>query len=1303
MRLLKKSISESLPPSLKAMKPSRGEFENFKSKLTTYLERAATAAAARESEEHLKTHLMDLFKGIFGSRHFVEQQERIDFVIRVGGARTAAGVLFEHKRSSNRAEMISAENCNRRALHELVLHFMRERQRGNVSIRHLVVCSEAEFFIFDATDFERIFFNDHEFRGRFEQWAAGRTTDQTTDFFYNEIALPFIEHSAAELKATHFSIIGLAGTVHTAPDRKLLQLFKIFSPQYLLETDLPNDSNQLNKSFYDELLHIIGLEEREENSEKRIGRLKEANRKPGSIIENTIDQLRLENDFHSSDFRVAYGENNEERAYRISLELCLIWINRILFLKLLEGQLVKFHQDDQSFRFLNTALVADYDEVRDLFFKVLAFKQEERTPDIRLKYSRVPYLNSSLFEKSPLEKLVGIESLNSRGVLPVFARTVLRDAKGRRLKGNLPPLDYLFRFLDAYDFGATAGGEIREESKSIISAAVLGLIFEKINGYKEGAIFTPGYITMFMARDVIETTVLERFRSLYPTWSIESVDDLRSYLADYRSRDDLKKFNAVIDSLTICDPAVGSGHFLVSCLNELIALKSRLGILCDAEGSRITDFYITVDNDELIILSVDTDNAFYYQISDGRVPARSQMLQKALFHEKQTLIENCLFGVDINPNSVRICQLRLWIELLKSAYYRDGVEGELETLPNIDINIKCGNSLLSRFKLDSSLSQAFRRARLTVSEYRRMVQEYKKTKDKNLKRALQSRLDQIKGTFQREALDTLTARIDKRIEELHAQEAQLDLFILGHDEQIARDVKLEEIYAELEQLQARREAIHRDQTFRSAFEWRFEFPEILDDRGQYTGFDIVIANPPYMRIQGIEASQAILREFYERDFTTARGSYDLANLFFELALRVSAKSISNNIFIFPHKLFNSENGESLREYIANSTAIKKLTHFGANQIFSSAVTYTCIALFNDRESDKFGFKRYKMGREYEKISVIGPDYNDLYYRDVAEASRIYGTNQWFFFDSAEGFSVFSKLYLGSRPLGSILDVGVGLQTSRDSLYVCRKLAEGDDYFDIEINPDRKNEDVPILTAQLRVEKTWFKPFLFGKDVHRYETLQTDRLVFFPYRVVNGRAILVTLAELQGSFPLTYQFLAEYEVAFRAREKGKAGLLQQWHAYIYPKNLATFETRKLVSMEICSSHPNVTVDFENIYHSTTVYSLTKLRPYPVSYESIAAILNSSLLWWWLKITGDTLQGDARRMKTNYLNPFPLPELVDPAIDLKISGLVNDLMVAKRDFNHADVVRLEEEIDVSVHQLYQLSEAESKIVRAAGRVT
>jgi type II restriction/modification system DNA methylase subunit YeeA len=203
-----------------------------------------------------------------------------------------------------------------------------------------------------------------------------------------------------------------------------------------------------------------------------------------------------------------------------------------------------------------------------------------------------------------------------------------------------------------------------------------------------------------MCKETIRRAVVQKFNEAAVTFpkfkTLEKFEDLYDTIGDTFNK---QEANTIINSLKICDPAVGSGHFLVSALNEIIAIKSELKILLDRKGKTLRDYQVEVVNDELIITN-DDGLLFDYKPKNHE----SHRIQEALFHEKETLIESCLFGVDINPNSVKICRLRLWIELLKSAYYTEESHfTELETLPNIDINIMCGNSLISRFALDADL------------------------------------------------------------------------------------------------------------------------------------------------------------------------------------------------------------------------------------------------------------------------------------------------------------------------------------------------------------------------------------------------------------------------------------------------------------------------------------------------------------------------------------------------------------------------------------------------------------------------
>ena len=364
----------------------------------------------------------------------------------------------------------------------------------------------------------------------------------------------------------------------------------------------------------------------------------------------------------------------------------IIWINRILFLKLLESQLIKWN-NSKDYAFLNKEKVGDFDRLEMLFFDILAKRPHERG---HKEFDYIPYLNSSLFEPHPFEqKLLTIAALQDDCDMPYYSKTVLKDTRGKRKEGEVNMLHYLFEFLDAYDFSSERSEALVSETKSFINASVLGLIFEKLNGYKDGSFYTPSFITMYMSKETITKAIKEKFNQI-KGWKCETFDELDDKI------EDKKEANAIIDSLTICDPAVGSGHFLVSSLNTVLEIKSQLRILFDSDGRRIKDYELSVENDELIVRD-DEGEIFEYR----RGSREGTRIQKMLFGEKQKIIENSLFCVDINPNSAQITRLRLWIELLKNSYYDKSCN--LITMPNIDINIKVGNSLISRYGLQDEI------------------------------------------------------------------------------------------------------------------------------------------------------------------------------------------------------------------------------------------------------------------------------------------------------------------------------------------------------------------------------------------------------------------------------------------------------------------------------------------------------------------------------------------------------------------------------------------------------------------------
>src|SRR5699024_8888455 len=158
----------------------------------------------------------------------------------------------------------------------------------------------------------------------------------------------------------------------------------------LLNKEIFTDSNKLNKAFYDELLYIMGLEETKEGTSKVIKRLKPEKREYASLVESVISRLN-QNDVPT------------EKQYDNAIQLAVVWVNRILFLKLLESQLVAFN-NNEKFKFLTYDKIKSYGDLSDLFFGILAKRHEQRDPRLEEKFGNIPYLNSSLFEETDLER-----------------------------------------------------------------------------------------------------------------------------------------------------------------------------------------------------------------------------------------------------------------------------------------------------------------------------------------------------------------------------------------------------------------------------------------------------------------------------------------------------------------------------------------------------------------------------------------------------------------------------------------------------------------------------------------------------------------------------------------------------------------------------------------------------------------------------------------------------------------------------------------------------------------------------------
>lgn len=1263
-------IRSSINKAYLKVKPTRTQIETFKKNIVNLFSQIKES----ESEEFHKNIISEFLKNTYYSpNQYINTKGRSDLVIHNGkDSNSSVGVLFEVKKPGNKSEIPTSENINCKAFHELILYYLRERiTNKNLEIKHLVITNTFEWFIFNSNDFEKLFAEDKVFVKQFIDFEEGRLSGAYTDFFYRNIAEPYIKSLQSCITVTHFDIREFELIIENADkgdDNRLIALYKILSPEHLLKLPFANDSNNLDKTFYNELLHIIGLEETKEGSRKIIGRRIENKRNSGSLIENSITILKYEDCLSQVPKLSDYGNSREEQLFNISLELVITWINRILFLKLLEGQLIKYNGGDKEFRFLNVEKIHDYDELNKLFFQVLAVKESDRSELIKLNFSNIPYLNSSLFEPSDLEhKTIRINSLDNHTKLPVHIGTVLKDRAGKKITGDIDPLHYLFEFLDSYDFSSEGSEDIQEENKTLINASVLGLIFEKINGYKDGSFFTPGFITMYMCHETIRRAVVQKFNEV-KGWRCETLSDI------YNKIENIKDANSIVNSLRICDPAVGSGHFLVSALNEIIAIKSELRILTDSEGKKLKEYSVEVINDELIITD-EQSKLFEYNPKSRE----SQRVQEALFQEKQRLIENCLFGVDINPNSVKICRLRLWIELLKNAYYKpDSGYRELETLPNIDINIKCGNSLISRYSLDADIKSALKSSKWNIDNYREAIMTYRNAQTKDEKRSMEQLISKIKNDFEIEVSknDKRFLRLNKLNGELLSLTSQSSLFEMTKTQKGEWNKKVTKLTEEIKKFEKEIDEIKSNKIYVNAFEWRFEFPEVLSNDGDFVGFDVVIGNPPYIRIQDLIASQEASVHYYNSSYkTTGDGNYDLYVPFAERGVEL-LKNSGNMCYIMPHKFINANYGRQLRGFIGEGKLLERLVHFGASQVFEDATTYT--GLF-------FISKKGNIQVEYSILEDIESFRNGDYPIYMKSPSNLLTTDQWMFLDSTQS-TLLEKIKNCTDTLETKTDrIFQGVKTSADKIYIVEKLNEFDKLYEVFCKENNK-------TYQL--EKNYLYPLIKGGNSSPYHIKESDLLLLFPY--CNGE--LVKEETIKNETPKTWAYFQEHKKFLEGRENDKM-VGTKWYGYVYPKALNLIYKQKIFTPDIAPS-PRFSYDEKGEYTFTGgVAGGYGIVPKETGdYKFLLAVLNSKVAFWYITKVSTQMRGGWYSFESRYIKniPIPVPEEIQKS---KIELLVSQILKYKKDNLSVETASTEHEINQLIYKLYGLTEEEIRIVESS----
>ncbi|EDC2856557.1 class I SAM-dependent DNA methyltransferase [Campylobacter jejuni] len=1229
----------------------QNEFDIFNKALMQYLERLESSQS--ENEDYLVANALSPFLTMLNFKTHIKTKQKgkseIDLSISKDEFSKDLEVLIEAKKPNSK-EFITHTKVNSKALHETILYYFRNREYS-FSLKFIIITDFYKFYIFKISEFEELFYKNPSFKKLFEEFCNPNSLFKgNTEEFYKEVA-KLIENSKENLKGFLIDLTFLKDK-QKSNFKNLASIYKTFHRDFLLSEFNPNDANSLNNAFYKELLYILGLCESKQNSKLIIAKSEESKEEQGTFYTAINSKLKEEN-------------------FETILKLLILWLNRILFLKLIESNLVRFN-DDKNLKFLNFKKIPDFDKLSELFFEVLA---KEKSTRKKSEFAYLPYLNSSLFEKQSIENTLEISSLSNDLKLFYYKNTVLKDDKCKAKKGQVGLLEYLFEFLDSFDFGSDDEQSEILSQKELISSSVLGNVFEKLNGYKEGSFYTPSFITSYMCKESITKVVLDKFNAQFDL-DAKDISELRKSLR----KEDKKAQKELLNSIKICDPAVGSGHFLVSALNCLLSIYDELNLFDE-------EFYLEVQNDEILITGRKGEFIKYKRPSTPK--DKAHLIQQELFHTKKDIIENNLFGVDINPNSCEITKLRLWIELLKHSFYQsfdDENYHDLKTLPNIDINIKCGNSLVSYFETGKSLSH-YPNIKERINKYKRIVKDYKEGfyTDKS---HINQEIKNLKISFKNFCFaDKFKKEMKGFNDKCEKYSKKYGNFLAINDENLKFFVSANLTLFDFDEKEATKEFANLKKEYDNIFnlesnhpfEWRFEFPEILDDDGNFKGFDLIIGNPPYIK-------EAENKELFAntKKLRTYQGKMDIWYHFVGRGFDM----LKNNgylAFIATNNWITNSGAKKLRNIVLEESQILSLVDFSSFMVFDSASIQTMI----------MSFQKIKPPKNYEfhfaKITTQTPIYEDalsLLKNEKTQNNEILKINLTpkKFIDKTLNFTKsdyeelfnkiqkYGKFYLEER------EVAQGIVYPQENINKKSLEILGNNFYLGQGIQKLTNEEVENLNL-LKNEKILLKPIFESDNIQKYFV---KRYNYFWVIYTNSS---FKNPNSMDNYPNLKKHLDKFKKVITSDNK-PYGLHRARDEKFFTGS------PRIVALRKCVGEPKFSyVDFD-CYVSATFYVIKTQR---INVKYLTAILNSKLIAFWLKHKGK-MQGNNYQIDKEPLLNIPIVTInsKNQKIADEFINLVDEILKAKEQDKNANTQELENKINSLVYKLYNLTEDEIKII-------
>lgn len=586
-----------------------------------------------------------------------------------------------------------------------------------------------------------------------------------------------------------------------------------------------------------------------------------------------------------------------------------------------------------------------------------------------------------------------------------------------------------------------------------------------------------------------------------------------------------------------------------------------------------------------------------YQIIDARETQDETVDREyGINRVRQQVTQHCIYGVDRDPLAVELANVSLWLRTLDSE--------QPPIFPNH--HLKAGNSLVG-----SDIPEELE----PNSEDHTLVPG---TKD-NTPNEFRQRLEAIANVYTADefGLDSIPADAYERM----ATAVETDV-----GERVENDAW---------------ETIERTQWFQDAqhmaakddyFHWELEFPYVLCDK---TGFDAVIGNPPYVRIQNIKKTDPATVAYLENTYETTHRNYDLSVPFTEKGYELLREG---GVFgyIETKKWIQGEYGEKLREYLIEHRAIHELVDFSDQQIFPGASTYTLLLFLRKCTTDAFRYTDINdLHHTIDQLRRIrtADQFVDDDMQTYRESFDTLGTSPWVF-TLPEEREILDEIERHPT-LGSISDsIFVGLQTSADAVYIVEVKEENGDELRVYSNE---------LNRTLTIEKDMTRPLLRGKNIEKWIVTEYDYRVIFPYRTdpKTGAYDLLSKRTIRQEYPKLWEYLNEN----KSQLLGRADVDEEtWWGYPYPKNLEKFGDEKLMT-QVLADQSSLAIDRVGEFAfvgggNAGGYGIT-VEDGTIQYEALLALLNSTLLEWKLKKESSQFRGGYYSYAKRYIEKLPIP--------------------------------------------------------------